>query len=112
MNFLFKYNLTIKLFTDFLMKGKYPAKEILLGDFKSNLGTLLEFLSSQGIYCLVDCYNVLVYTDGITPRTRYYIEKHNKVYIINETDNEEKRDIIHNYMLAIDKSFNFLNTPF
>lgn len=112
MNILFKYKFAISLFTDFLIKSKYPAKEILLRDFKTNLGILLEFLSSQSIYCIVDCYNIIIYTDGITPKTRYYIETHNTVYIIHETNNEERREIIHNYILAIDKSFNFLNEPF
>ncbi len=112
MDFLFKYKLAIKLFIDYLYKSGYTPKDILIRDFSSNIGCLLEFLSSQGIYCLVDCYNIIVYTDGITPQAEYYIKKYNSVYIIKETDNKDRRDITHNYMLAIDKAFDFLNTPF
>ncbi len=112
MHFLFEHKLTTQLFIEFLKEYGYSTKDVLTRDFSSNIGCLLEFLSSQGIYCLVDCYNVLVYSDGTTPRARYHVERNKSIYIIKETENEERRDIIHNYMLAIDKSFNFLNTPF
>jgi len=112
MNFLYKYKLTIKLFTEYLIEKRYPAKDILTRDFTSNVGVLLEFLSLHGVYCVVDCYNILVYTDGITPHTEHYIKKNSTIYIIKETDNKERKDIIHNYMSAINASFNFLDNPF
>ncbi len=112
MHFLFKYKLTIELFIGFLKEKDYPAKDVLTRDISSNIGCLLEFLSSQGIYCLVDSYNVLVYSDGSAPRAEYHVKRNKSIYIIKETENKEKKDIIYNYMLAIDKAFDFLNTPF
>lgn len=112
MNFLYNYKNTILSFTNYLVKHGYPAKDILTRDFTSNIGVILEYLSSQHIYCLVDCYNIIVYTDGGTDRAIRYIQRTNKVLIIKETDNEIRRDVIHNYMLAIKSAFEFLNTPF
>ena len=107
MEYFFKYKYATKLFTEYLLSKKYPAKEILLRDIMSNIGIILEFLSSQNIYCLVDCYNLIVYTDK-----EYYVKRYNTIYIIKETENEKRMDIIHNYVLAIDKAFYFLDNPF
>ncbi len=112
MKYLFKHENTCKDLYDFLSSNGYPAKSFFSLDFKLALGYLLEYLESRSIYCLVDNYNIIVFTTGKTVKTLDFIKKHKSVYIIKETNDKEERGIIGNYMRAIDCAFDFLNTPF
>lgn len=111
MTFLYKYKDTISSFITYLKDNDYPAKEILTSDFIKSLGYILEYLDSQGLYCLVDNYNILVFTTGINDKTKKYITD-NKTFIIKETTNEKEISIIDNYKVAIAYAFDFLEVPF
>ena len=110
---LFVYKNTLQDFVMFCNEYGYPIKGILQAtDYRFVLGYLLEYLESKGIFCLVDNYNILIFTCGIDDKTRAYVEKHKSVYILKESSNNKERGVIDNYIYAIDKAFNFLETPF
>lgn len=111
MNFLYKYKDTMESFIQYLIENKYPAKKIITSSFIDSLGYILEYLDSQGLYCLVDNFNILVFTTGITEKTREYI-KDNKAFIIKETNNTKESGVIDNYKVAIVYAFEFLEVPF
>lgn len=108
MNFLFSYDYSLKLFIEYCNNKKYPIKSIIqTKDFKLQLGYLLEFLDFMDTFCIVDSYNVIVYTTNES-----YVKKHKQLYIIKETDNAEYKSVMSNYEYAITKAFEFLNVPF
>lgn len=111
MKFLYKYERVLASFIDFLKANNYPAKEILTKDLTHSLGYILEYLDTQCVYCLVDNYNMLVFTTGGTTNTLNKI-KENKLFIIKETDNDKEVGIIQNYEYAITYAFEFLEVPF
>lgn len=112
MKSLYQYTDALKLFISYLKDNNIDAKRVLSGSIKDNLGYLLEFLDSQGIYCIIDRYTVIVYTDGRTEKAIEYVKMTGKVYIINQRDTSKPNDVIVNYCFAIDKAFEYLHYPF
>lgn len=112
MKSLYKYKDPIKDYIGYLKKNNINAETALRGTIKDNLGYLLDFLDSQGIYCLVDNYSIIVYTDGSNEKAIRYVKMTRKVYIINERDTSKYKDVIVNYCFAIEKAFEYLHYPF
>lgn len=111
MKSLYKYKRVLASFIEFLKANDYPAKSILISDLISSVGYILEYLDTQGVYCLVDDYNIMVFTNGAKPKSLNYI-KENKTFIIKESNNDKRSGVIQNYETAIIYAFEFLEVPF
>ena len=109
---LYEYNEALKLFIKFLKDKNIDPKKALTSSIQANLGYLLEFLDSHGIYCLIDNYSIIIYTDGTNDKAKRYVAMTNKVYIINERNTQKYNDVIVNYAIAIKRAFEYLNYPF
>ena len=75
------------------------APNLLKKNIIDNLGYLLKFLSSRKTFIIADSYNVMCYN---TSRDNIFFE----------TNNKTETDLMLLYSLGIEKSFEFLDTPF
>lgn len=103
---------TMKDFISFLQNSDYPAKDIITNDFINSLGYILSYLSTKGVFCLVDTYSVIVYCDGTHKHAKEFVKQTKTAYIIKEINNRKSQSIIKNYEYAIERAFDFLEYPF
>lgn len=112
MKLLYKHKDTLKDFVNYLQKKGYDAKKILTGNSIDSILYVIEYLSSHGIFCLVDGYSVIVYCDGKHQKAKDYVIKNKTPYIIKEINNKKGKTVIENYEYAIVKAFDFLEYDF
>lgn len=112
MKSLYKYKDAMMLYIKYLKDKGIDPKEVISKSIQDNLGYLLSFLDSQGIYCLVDNYTTIVYTDGTNQKAIDYIKMTRTIYIINERNTAKYKDVIVNYSHCIDKAFEYIHYPF
>lgn len=109
---LYQYSNAMKDFISYLNTNNYDAKKIVTSSIKDNLGYLLEYLSTHGIYCLVDSYTTIVYCDGTHEKARHYIQSTKSPLIIKEFNYKQPKPVIDNYINAIRYAFGFIEVPF
>ncbi|KAF5080405.1 hypothetical protein DSECCO2_120490 [anaerobic digester metagenome] len=113
MKFLLRYERVALDFINFLKRKGYDAVTIVMAvDFEYTLGYLLEYLDSHGIYCIVDDATIVVMSDGQHHKTTTWVAENNKRYIIYSETLPKAKNIINNYMIAIEEAFKFLEVPF
>lgn len=113
MRFLFRYEKVILDFIGFLTSKGYDATAIAMAvDFEYTLGYILEYLDSHGIYCLVDDTTIAVMSDGQHHKATSWVAENNKRYIIYSETKSKAKNIIDNYIIAVDEAFKFLEIPF
>jgi hypothetical protein len=110
-NKLIKYKNTLNDFISYL-KDQTDINTFFKLDFKYQFGFYVEFLSLKNITIMYDCYNFIVYYEGIEA-TKHY--RNTKSIIISESNTTNITNIlspIENFKLGLIESFKHLENPF